>query len=654
MIRELLADSGRHIYRLDWADRLTQARDKLTSPAYDAVLLDLSLPDATGIETFEAVHRTAPHLPVLVLTGSQDEALGREAVRRGAQDFLDKNQVTGPMLARAIPYAIERQQLLTRQKLVEGELRSKTQQLEVISDTLATFLERGEWQEATGLLVRRARELTESPVGLVGAVLDRKFIKVFSSEGGAGNMAGEVIELTGEDAAQLKLIETAQPVRMGIDPGTTSGLPPTFPSVESVLAVPLLRGEEVVGLLTVAGRPGGYGWSCQEQLANLARAGDVLHECYCRVQKEQMLQERLAQSQKMEAVGTLASGVAHHFNNLLMIMMGNAELVLAKCPPGAPLRKNAESIQQTGKRAAELIQQLLTFQKNQTARAKALDLNEVAQETLRLIRCVVPETVQLRYEPYPLASTVVADPSQVDQVLMNLIVNARDAIGPNAGEIIIETCHLNVEAPHADPQLPPRPGRYAMISVSDTGCGMTPDVQARIFEPFYTTKDQGQGTGLGLFAVWGIVQQFGGHVAVDSEPGRGTTFSVYLPRCDAVPGLVADELPAIAGGGETILVVEDDGEVRAQVSGVLRRSGYTVLEAAHGGEALNLAERRGVPIDLLVTDTVMPTMSGDELARRLESVSGRLRVLFMEQHDRIGNLAARVRALLDGPADCAV
>jgi signal transduction histidine kinase len=503
------------------------------------------------------------------------------------------------------------------------------------------------------MLLDRAVDITGSSLGIIATVPDRRYLDIIAVKmNGMVAPQAEYHEVCGNDSLIARVLESGQPISAHGRHSLSTGFPESIPAVHDFLGVPLRRAGEVVGLIAVAGRGSAYGAAELAQLEMLARAGDVLFECHSRKQQEARLAEKLQQSQKMEAVGTLASGVAHHFNNLLMIMMGNGELVLAKCPPGAPLRRNVEAIQQSGKRAAELIQQLLTFKKFSPARERTIDINDSAAETLKLVKSVLPGSVRLRHDAYELPCPVTADPVQLEQMVMNLVMNASEAL-PEGGEIVVETSHVSVDAHAPDEQLPSRPGRYVLVAVSDTGCGMAPERIARIFEPFFTTKDRCHGTGLGLFTVYGIVQQLGGHISVDSEPGRGSTFRVYLPRVEAPALAVGATSPQPepspdVHGTETIMVVEDDREVRHLVSTMLRRSGYTVLEAAHGGEALTLAECRRKPIDLLVTDDVMPHMSGGELARRLESLAGDIKVIFMPRPLDAASLAMRVRTALDG------
>ncbi len=380
-------------------------------------------------------------------------------------------------------------------------------------------------------------------------------------------------------------------------------------------------------------------------------------------------EERFRQAQKMEAVGRLAGGVAHDFNNLLTVINGFSELLAESLPAGDPGRDLAGEVRRAGERAAGLTRQLLAFSRQQVLAPRVLDLNAVVTDLGRLLRRLLGEDVELATDLMPGLWPVRADPGQVEQVVVNLAVNARDAM-PTGGRLTVGTRNVTLgEADTGgDPEL--RPGDYVLLSVSDTGVGMTDDVKARAFDPFFTTKEQGKGTGLGLATVHGIVRQTGGHVEVESEPGRGSTFRVYLPRTDGsaeagTRGAGPGDLPR---GTETVLVAEDEPAVRALTCRVLRGCGYAVLEAGGAGEAARAAGAHPGPIHLLVTDVVMPGVGGRQLAELLRADRPGLRVLYLSgytddavvrhgvYHDRVhflpkpfapAELARKVREVLD-------
>jgi PAS domain S-box-containing protein len=347
------------------------------------------------------------------------------------------------------------------------------------------------------------------------------------------------------------------------------------------------------------------------------------------VSEKKKLEEQLRQSQKMEAVGRLAGGIAHDFNNLLAVIIGYSELLSDSLPPEDALQKKVQEIRKSSQRAASLTRQLLAFSRKQVLEPRVLDLNALLADLSRLLRRVIGEDIELVARLGPGLGKVKADPSQLEQVIMNLVVNARDAM-PKGGKLTLETANAEFEGndPRSHPGL--APGRYVMLAVSDTGVGMDAPTQARLFEPFFTTKEVGKGTGLGLATVYGIVQQSGGSIHVSSELRRGSSFKIYLPCVSAAAAASApaeQNLPA--GGTETILLVEDAEGVRELARESLERRGYAVLQAGSPAEALEAVRRHPSPIHLLLTDVVLPGRSGRELASRLVSLHPEMKVLYM-------------------------
>lgn len=348
------------------------------------------------------------------------------------------------------------------------------------------------------------------------------------------------------------------------------------------------------------------------------------------IEREQAKEEQLRQSQKMEAVGQLAGGIAHDFNNLLTAITGYSELSLREVDSHHPLYPKLTEIKKAGDRAASLTRQLLAFSRKQILQPKVLDLNAVIPEMEKMLRRLIGENIVLKTALDRSLGQVKADPGQIEQIVVNLCVNARDAM-PAGGRLTIETTNVSLEQAYRNQQVHIRAGNYVMLSVSDNGCGMDAETQARIFEPFFTTKELGKGTGLGLSTVYGIVKQSEGTVWVYSEVGKGTTFKIYLPRVDEV-NQTADQdkqLRRVPRGHETILVVEDEDIVRALSTEILEKQGYHVLSAPNGREGLRLCREFGGRIDLLITDVVMPQMSGRELTAELAVVRPETRVLYM-------------------------
>ncbi len=368
-------------------------------------------------------------------------------------------------------------------------------------------------------------------------------------------------------------------------------------------------------------------------ITNARLLQSALHELAEREKAEATLrktEEQLRHAQKMEAVGRLAGGVSHDFNNMLSVVLSYTGLILADLKSDDPLRADIEEIQKAGERAADLTRQLVTFSRQQVVLPKVIDLNQIITGMERMVARLLGADVEVTLLPAARLGKVKADPGQIEQIVMNLAVNARDAM-PSGGKLTVQTNNTELDEHYANEHLGVTAGPYVMLAVTDTGIGMDPETQAQIFEPFFTTKEKGKGTGLGLSIVFGIVKQSGGHIWVYSEPGKGTTFKVYLPRTDAKPEVSQSQPPPAEGGrgSETILLVEDDEQVRAVARGILRRSGYTVLEAPGPGEALLVVEKYGARINLLVTDVVLPRMNGPELVERVRTSRPDIKVLFM-------------------------
>jgi signal transduction histidine kinase len=341
-------------------------------------------------------------------------------------------------------------------------------------------------------------------------------------------------------------------------------------------------------------------------------------------------EEQLLQAQKMEAVGQLAGGIAHDFNNLLTGILSYSDLVLHELRPGDPIRGDLEQIRHAGQRAAALTRQLLAFSRRQVLQPRVLSLNASVSELEPMLHRLLGADVALETELDPGLWYVQAEPGQREQVLVNRVVNARDAIS-GGGRVTIATANLQLHATDDARDNGVRPGAYVTLSVSDTGAGMDVPTQARIFDPFFTTKGPGKGTGLGLSTVYGIVEQSGGHIAVESAPGQGATFTIFLPRHTG-PGTASAGQPdrrGLPGGTETLLLVEDEAAVRSSARRLLERHGYTVVEARHGADALRIVEEGSRQIDLVITDLVMPEMGGRELVERLRARHPTMKVLFM-------------------------
>jgi PAS domain S-box-containing protein len=363
------------------------------------------------------------------------------------------------------------------------------------------------------------------------------------------------------------------------------------------------------------------------------------------------LEEQLRHSQRMEAVGRLAGGVAHDFNNLLTVIIGRAQILLGRVTD-EKVRRDLDLIRQTGSRAAALTHQLLAFSRKQVLQPRVIDLKTLVADAEKLLTRVIGEDIKLTVRSDRGLGTVKADPGQMEQVIMNLVVNSRDAM-PEGGTITIETANADLDESYSRQHLEVRPGRYVMLAVSDTGRGMDAETQAKIFEPFFTTKDKDKGTGLGLSTVYGIVQQSGGQIWVYSEPGQGTTFKIYLPRVDEPIETITQPQYKDARGTETILVVEDEEAVRELIREILELKGYTVLEAGSPHEAMSICDAHDRPIDLVITDVIMPGMNGTVLAGRLRSRLPHVKIIYMSGYTDAGivdsGLLASGHAFLQKP-----
>lgn len=395
----------------------------------------------------------------------------------------------------------------------------------------------------------------------------------------------------------------------------------------------LKRGERVQRYETVHMRKGGRRIDVSLTMSPVKDGNDEIVGAAAitrDISDRKLLEKQLRQAQRMEALGQLSGGIAHDFNNLLSVISGYCELLEPELPPDSVLHRNCEQIKKAGEKAAGLTRQLLAFTRQQVLEPRILDLNAVVLDLEKMLNRVIGEDIELRTSLDRSLASVKADRGQIEQVIMNLVVNARDAM-PNGGRLIVQTANIIVDESFARGHHPQAPGAYVRLSVADTGIGMDAETQARIFEPFFTTKEVGKGTGLGLSTVYGVIRQSGGHIWVDSQVGRGTTFEVYLPMVQesARHERLSAGADGTAGGTETILLVEDEEALRELTRDLLAGSGYRVLEAGSPEKAMEVARNYRGPIDLLLTDVIMPRMSGPRLAQSLAAIRPEMKVVYM-------------------------
>jgi PAS domain S-box-containing protein len=554
----------------------------LDEKCFDVILADYLLPDYDGIEALQYAKEKCPETPFILISGTIGEQVAIESLKSGATDYVLKMwpERLGPTVRRAVQEAEER--VCRRQ--VEMELRRREKYF---------------------------RALTENALDIL-TVLNKEGAFVYNSASIKGVLGYEPQELVGQSAFSL-----AHPDDLGR----------VMRAFEEALNHP----DRAVRLETrIRHRDGS--WRHLEVVGQNRLADPEIGGVFINtrdVTDRVRLEDQLRQSQKMEAIGQLAGGVAHDFNNILTVIQGHVSLLQSGGTLNEMAGRSAQQIGQAAERAASLTRQLLTFSRRQVMQPRRLDLNDVVGNMSKMLGRILGEDIALRLHYSGEPAVVEADSGMLEQVLLNLAVNSRDAM-PKGGELTIRIMLRQVEGSHLIQHPDGRAGKFVCLTVKDNGCGIPPENLGRIFDPFFTTKEVGKGTGLGLATVYGIVKQHQGWVEVESVVGQGTTFSVMLPRCEGeVARAEQEEINRIRGGKETILVVEDEAPVRELVCNLLAGHGYQILQAESGAQALEMWTRCKDKVDLLLTDLVMPDrVSGRELAEKLWRERPELKVIF--------------------------
>jgi len=547
----------------------------------DVVLTDHSMPQFTASDALKIAREAKPQTPVIVVTGSLNEETAADYIKEGASDYVLKTHLG--RLPAALVGALERRRALIATEAAHRAL--------------------------LGSEAKFAKAFNANPSGMVITTLDGRVVDV--NDAFLRTLGCTRDEAVGRTTVDVGLWPSAEERARAVQAAQTLG------RVQMIEIEARTKEQARKTLLYSA------------ELIELDGAPHVL-VLTNDITERRELEDQLRQAGKMEAVGQLAGGVAHDFNNILTAILGYADLLATDLPSDDRRREDVDEIRKAAQRAAALTRQLLAFSRKQVLEPRSLDVNALVDNMDKMLRPLLGEHIALRAVPAADLHAVRADPNQIEQVILNLAINARDAM-PKGGKLTIETSNVDLDEHYAARHPSVVPGPHVMLAVSDTGTGMDTATQARIFEPFFTTKEPGRGTGLGLATVYGIVKQSGGSIWVYSELGKGTTFKIYLPALDAPPEHLGKEVTPAQNlrGTETVLVVEDDEQLLKVAHRALEAQGYTVLAAARGDAAIALARRHSGPIHVLLTDVTIPDMDGRRLAAAIRAERQNVRLLYM-------------------------
>jgi two-component system cell cycle sensor histidine kinase/response regulator CckA len=644
----------------------------------DIILLDVMMPEMDGFEVCAALQRLPEEeqIPVVMMTGLDDFDSINRAYEIGATDFITK-PINWANLPHRIHYILRAKQAFEGVRRLAHEMAIMAEIGQIISSTLHIDAVYENFAKAVAKLIPfdrisiniiNPKENTITPTYILGLEVPNR-------------LKGDIIPLAGTTTERIFKTNSPFIIQMKELLDIVNEFPALEPSfrsgIRSTIAVPLISNDQVIGSLLLGSvKEQAY---TEDSLRIANKVGSQISGAIANAQlisernraesEAKILEEQLHQAQKMEVVGQLAGGIAHDFNNSLTLIKVCSQLALQELKEGDPVRDKIQQIDEATQRSGNLARQLLTFSRRQASEMKILDLNCLLTNLNKMLARVIGEDIELATKMADDLGRIKADPGQIEQIIVNLTVNAKDAM-PNGGKLVLKTANVELNDKFARAHIHMAPGPYTLLSVTDTGHGMTPEIKEHIFEPFFTTKEKGKGTGLGLFMVYGIVQKHGGHILVDSEQGAGTRFEIYWPQVDDKIEAGREEMAGKSPlpGGETVLVVEDDGDLRKIIAQALAGRGYNTLEAANAHEGLVLFDKNRQEVNLVVTDIVMPMMSGFELADILLPLCPQMKVLYMSGYQNdvklgqgvlnpevnfiakpfsVEDLARKVRSILD-------